>query len=222
MKKSQYLLGMALMMVVGLFSSCAKTVEGQQNLWTSNINMLKQLSSEYRMFANDIAVQKQKAEAKWKEAEGISDEEKKIDKMSEANNLASNPFKYLRDMKGKIKDAKETIKRAYRDRNIDRRECDRKADRVEDAIEDAQECLMKGETHRLQSTYSALNSAHSQLSSLISKSKKSTKKKSSKVGGDKDNNTSTKTSKPTTKKCAYCGKVNKSDISKCPGCGALV
>jgi len=82
-----------LLLIVALIA-CKKSVEGETATWESNKTKLKKLKTSYPSFAELLDKELKNAEAKWKEAQGISNEEEKIKKMSEANYTFDQGFVY--------------------------------------------------------------------------------------------------------------------------------
>jgi hypothetical protein len=82
-----------LLLLVAMIA-CKKTVEGETSAWESNKTKLKKLKASYPSFAALLEKELKDAEAKWKEAQGISNEEEKIKKMSEANYTFNQGFVY--------------------------------------------------------------------------------------------------------------------------------
>jgi len=82
-----------LLLIVALIA-CKKSVEGETATWESNKTKLKKLKASYPSFAELLDKELKNAEAKWKEAQGISNEEEKIKKMSEANYTFNQGFVY--------------------------------------------------------------------------------------------------------------------------------
>ncbi len=74
--------------------ACKKSVEGETAAWESNKTKLKKLKASYPSFADLLDKELKNAEAKWKEAQGISNEEEKIKKMAEANYTFNQGFVY--------------------------------------------------------------------------------------------------------------------------------
>ncbi|GAB4130472.1 MAG: hypothetical protein OHK0045_07600 [Raineya sp.] len=74
--------------------ACKKSVEGETATWESNKTKLKKLKASYPSFATLLDKELKDAETKWKEAQGISNEEEKIKKMAEANYTFSQGFVY--------------------------------------------------------------------------------------------------------------------------------
>lgn len=74
--------------------ACKKSVEGETATWESNKTKLKKLKASYPSFARLLDKELKDAEVKWKEAQGIGNEEEKIKKMAEANYTFSKGFVY--------------------------------------------------------------------------------------------------------------------------------
>jgi len=74
--------------------ACKKSIEGETATWESNKTKLKKLKASYPSFAELLDKELKNAEAKWKEAQGISNEEEKIKKMAEANYTFNKGFVY--------------------------------------------------------------------------------------------------------------------------------
>ena len=82
-----------LLLIVAMIA-CKKSVEGETATWENNKTKLKKLKASYPSFATLLDKELKDAEAKWKEAQGISGEEEKIKKMAEANYTFSQGFVY--------------------------------------------------------------------------------------------------------------------------------
>lgn len=74
--------------------ACKKSVESETATWETNKTKLKKLKASYPSFATLLDKELKDAEVKWKEAQGISNEEEKIKKMSEANYTFNQGFVY--------------------------------------------------------------------------------------------------------------------------------
>lgn len=77
-------IAMFLFLVMTLIA-CKKSVEGETATWEANKVKLKKLRASYPNFATLLDKELKNAEAKWKEAQKIGNEEEKIKKMAEAN-----------------------------------------------------------------------------------------------------------------------------------------
>lgn len=76
--------------------SCEKTVSGERNKWTYNMERAEIVQQRYPGFASVTKGVIRDAEKIFADALNITDEEQKITKMNEANKLLSN--KYIRDL----------------------------------------------------------------------------------------------------------------------------
>ncbi|WP_428262386.1 zinc finger Ran-binding domain-containing protein [Haliangium sp.] len=73
-------------------AACSKSVEGEGKRWQRNLNSVKELSVLYPGFKGALEAQRATAEAAMKEAEAISGEEQRIEKMAAANQLLDGGF----------------------------------------------------------------------------------------------------------------------------------
>ncbi|MCU0440186.1 MAG: hypothetical protein MUC49_20040 [Raineya sp.] len=84
--------------VVGLLflNACKSSVESEQRTWKNSVQNIEKLKTQYPSLAKILDVKLQDAQKIYKEAEGISDEKQKMDKMAEANKVLDNQF--IRDL----------------------------------------------------------------------------------------------------------------------------
>lgn len=77
---------------LALLTGCKASVEGETENWSQNTAMMANLKTEYSGYEAPLSEIQTQAEAAWKEAEGISDEEKKIEAMVAANDIIDESF----------------------------------------------------------------------------------------------------------------------------------
>ncbi len=73
-----------------LLSACKKTVEGEKSAFDRNVQTLNQMSAKYPNFADVMQQELNKAKQIFDSANSISDEQSRINKMSEANSVFYN------------------------------------------------------------------------------------------------------------------------------------
>lgn len=152
--------------------ACKKTVEGETRNWEANVSKLKKLRATYPAFASVLDDELKRAEAKWKEAQGIGNEEEKIKKMSDANYTFTQGFVYeLSNLETRM----ETMKRKSRELidlstsprvEIDKRdlrEIIRLSDQTKETIAQVEKMLARGDKSSDQA-YRLIKDANSTLS----------------------------------------------------------
>lgn len=127
--------------IVILLASCAASVESEQKSWERNIKQLEDLSSKYPAYGELLMSEQERAQKVMDEAKEISDEEKKIEKMKEANDIVEAQFiQDLAAIEYKIEGVQKQIDKAY-----EMKFSSSDLTKVESAIEDATETLLKAE-----------------------------------------------------------------------------
>ncbi len=224
--------------VISMFMyACGPSVEGETKAWSSNLEQLSKLKTNYPLYAKVIDEAVAKAKSVHESAAKIKDDDEKADKLREANNILNTGcVGSLKNMKSKISDINGKIDKLKKVRRgmapSDVTYADIVIKDAKETINDAENVLALKEAagdpcDKLTSAYDNLEMAYSDLSKSISKleSKKREKSKtSSTVAGD------SKTSKTDTKKddtpkkikCGYCGSYNDAKATKCASCGAPV
>ena len=227
-----------LLVAIIAINACGPTVESSNEDWTKNQEAVNKLKTEYPVFVTLIDKKLEEAKAAWKAAEGISDEDKKLDKMVEANNiLGSGTIGNLRNMKSEISSLKSRKDKLQRmDFNSYKLE-----NRTEDAIrsvklaiDEAEKVInMTSEKYAMETAktqidmaFTSLKDAYKEVDAVISlidkekakvqKAKDDEVKKENQLKEDKLNEEKAKADI----KCAYCGTKNKYNAKKCSSCGA--
>lgn len=129
------------LVIIIFLSACAASVESEQKSWERNLKQIEELASKYPAYGELLVSEQEKAQKVMDEAKGISDEEKKIEKMKEANDIVEAQFiQDLVAIEYKIDGVQKQIDKAYEMKFS-------KSDlsKVESAIEDATETLLKAE-----------------------------------------------------------------------------
>ena len=210
-----------------LFVSCAKTVEGESNSWKRNTQKVSELKSLYPGLKKPLQMKMDEAQGMWNLAEGISDEDEKIEKMASANRIINSGFiKDLKDYDGRKKRLQELIvdvQSADLDAN-DRNAGMAAKDQAQDAMRDAERRLSSGAksvsaaNSLLKQILSDFNAANKNLKKVLASAESKQKKAQEadkKAAADK-----AAKEKAKTWKCEYCGKVNDTHAHECKGCGA--
>ena len=224
-------------LLVALFAlnSCGPTVESSNEDWAKNQEAMTKLKTEYPVFASLIDQKLEAAKAVWKESEGISDEEKKLDKMVEANRLLSGgSIGNLRNMKSKVSNLKSKKEKLLKmDFNSYKLE-----NRTEDAVDEVKKALKKADkviymtpdeynideaSGKIDKAFTKLTDAYKEIEAVITLIDKE-KAKIQKEKTDKDQKVKEDTKKEEKAKadikCSYCGSMSKAGSTKCSSCGA--
>lgn len=99
MKKLSTFIVMLLTFVV----ACGPSIEGEQKAWDANVNSVDKLKNEYPAYAQLIDYKLTEAQKIWDASLAIGDEEKKAEKMQEANNFfEKGSISVLRNLKSNI------------------------------------------------------------------------------------------------------------------------
>lgn len=165
-----------LLLLVAMIA-CKKTVEGETSTWESNKTKLKKLKASYPSFAALLDKELKDAEAKWKEAQGISNEEEKIKKMSEANYTFNQGFVYelgtleskMDNLSKKAKELSNSI--TAKDVNLDKSDLKTVIatnDEVKEALLQVEKLLNKGVKSE-DKAYSSIKDANKSLADAEAK-----------------------------------------------------
>lgn len=224
-------------LLVTLFAinACGPTLESENEGWQKNLDAMTKLKSDFPVFTPLIDKKVEEAKKVWEEAEGISNEDQKLDKMVAANNvLEKGTIGNLRNMKSKIsslKSKKESMLRMKTpDYKLESRMDDAKY-AVEKALKKADKVLymtsdefsMEEASGKIDQAWVALNDAYKEVEIIIENINKENKsiqdakkKEEQKIADDKKKEEDAKKDV----KCEYCGTLNKHDFKKCSSCGA--
>ena len=96
-------------LLIALFAinSCGPTLESENEGWQENLDAMAKLKTDYPAFTALIDKKIEEAKTIWDEAQSISDEEQKLDKMVAANDvLERGTMGNLKNMKSKISSLK--------------------------------------------------------------------------------------------------------------------
>ena len=229
-----------ILIALATFVSCKKSVEGENKQWEYAVKELNDLKITYRNFAPAIDLLIQKAEGIKKEADGISDEQKKIAKLSEANNVLSHEFvndlKSFADKKKQLNDNILKLETSPKDENLKQsaltvvsearmllRSIDEQLAANVSTVEDATSITRKVSGNFKQVS----DNVNSLLAKVTDASKPADPNKAADPNKPADNTTGTSCSTPASNqvaqvKCKYCGNMNDASAAKCKSCGAPV
>jgi hypothetical protein len=224
-------------LLVSLFviNACGPTLESENEGWQKNLDAMAKLKSDYSVFSPLIDKKIEEAKKIWEEAQGISNEEQKLDKMVAANDvLEKGTIGNLRNMKSKIsslKSKKESmLKLKTPDYKLESRVDDVKY-AVEKALKKADKVLymtsddfnMEEAPGEIDQAWIALTDAYKEVEIIIDNINKENKsiqdaktKDEQKIADDKKKAEEAVADV----KCEYCGTPNKHDYKKCSSCGA--
>jgi hypothetical protein len=215
-----------------LIASCKKSVESEKRSWDVNLREANELKYEYPTFTNVINDQIKVAEAAMNEAQTITDEKMKIQKMADANALLNATF--VRNLK-EIK----TLKYSVRSKSTEARGLKLEYNEMmsaNQAIADGERAVFdsdmklknivnsRADADALSGLVLAdLKTAVANLDRVIAKVKEREnleKKKTEQAAADKAAVEKQKTEAAQPIKCAYCGELNPANAVNCKGCGA--
>lgn len=214
--------------------SCKKTVESEQKSWEINLRIANQLSYEYPNFDGVIKEQIKAAEAVMNEANVISDEKAKIQKMADANALLRSPF--MRNLDD-IKSLRQTIRTKSTDvrgMKLEYNElmgANQAISNGERAIFDAEMKIKapvnsKNDADALTNlVVSDLKLAESNIERIITtvRDREAAQKKQTQVAEETKKAVEQKKVEDAQPiKCGYCGTLNPAGSTKCKGCGAAL
>jgi len=231
MKKNLILLALSIFII----NACGPTLESSNENWTKNQEAMTKLKADYAVFTPLIDQKLEDAKKVWDVAQGISNEEEKLDKMVEANNILSGgAIGNLRNMKSKISDLK-TKKENLMKMKVSSYQLE---ERTQEAFETVKKAIKKAEKvifmdkdefeidevpGKLDRAFTGLTDAYKEveiIAGLINdendKIKEQKDKKEQKVKEEKEKEEKAKADI----KCEYCGTMNKAGSTKCASCGA--
>jgi hypothetical protein len=223
-----------MVMSIFLINACGPTLESSQKSWNSNLKAVEKLKSEYPVFTPFIEQKLSEAKKVWDEAQGISDEEAKLDKMVDANNILSGgSMGNLRSMKSKIKELKRE------EENILKQQIDSSlTEKANTARRNTQQAIRKAESvlsmsasefdlanisSKIDLAYNGLENAKREVSivaGLIKEVNDKIQAEKNKKEQDLKSQQEKQEKAKADIKCAYCGTMNKYDRTKCKSCGA--
>ena len=220
----------------GLFltASCKKTVEGENQAWTRNLQQVQELAAQYPGFANALREQQKNAEAAMAGAREISDKEASAKKMAEANSLLGDGFVYtLSRLDSKQKELRSKLITASTEAEhvADAAGARAAADDAQRILRNLDDALKTGAPDAatasgvLRRIDGDLQSAGSNLDRVIA-SAKQRKAELAKAAGASGATTPTNGGAPAAPvakvqwKCTYCQHMNDDARTKCENCGA--
>jgi len=216
-------------------NACGPTMESENESWKNNLAAMDRLKTEFPVYATLIDQKLDEANKAWDEAQGISNEDQKLEKMVAANNfLDAGTIGNLRNMKNKIsslKSKKESLmKLKTPDYKMEER-AQNAFDAVDKAIKKADKVLymtpdefdINEAPGTIDKAWTALNDAYKEVEIIIDNINKANKaitdEKAKTEQAVKDEKQKTEEAHKDVK-CEYCGTLNTYDYSKCKSCGA--
>ena len=211
--------------------SCGPSVEGETKNWDRNIEQLKKMQKNYPAYADMIKAKITEAEKVYNDASSISDDEKKADKMREANNMLNlGCVGNLKNMSSKIDDVnkkKRELKNMMQGKSkSDIKFAEMVIDDSKDAVKKAEKVLNKKTDNldanpcmQIEKAYKDLTLAYDDISNAISKINKAEadqQKKEDEIKAESEK----KDEAPKMVECTYCGSMNEAGKTKCSSCGA--
>ena len=216
-------------LIIALFS-CGPSIEGESKSWKSNVAELEQLKKDYPTYAEIIKTTMSEAEKVYSEAQGISNEDEKADKMREANNLLSSGcVGNLKNMKSKIADVEKSSKEL---KGLKQGKDAAGQILIKEAIKDGKKAKKKALKVLNVSPEDAgtnpcdfVNNAYQELESAIDDIKNQIenikeKEKDKQAEETKIKEKEKKDDTPKQIECGHCGKKNKAGKTECKYCGA--
>ena len=216
-------------------NACGPTMESENEGWQKNLDATTKLKADFPVFSPLIDKKLEEAKKIWEEAEGISNEEQKLDKMVAANNvLASGTIGNLKNMKSKIsslKSKKESLMKMKTPDFKTEQRAQYAFESVEDALKKADKVFymtsenfsIEEASGRIDKAWIALNDAYKEVEIIIENINKENKaiaddktKSEEKVEQEKQKIEEAKKDV----KCESCGTLNSPDFKKCSSCGA--
>ena len=224
-----------LILGIVLIYACGPTLESSQKSWDNNLKAIEKLKAELPVFTLFIEQKLADAKKAWNEAKSISDEEARLNKMVEANNILSGgTLGNLRNMKNKIAEVKkkegDILKQNIPDTNLLAR-ADKARLNAQTAVQKAQDLLSISQAEfdvnniasKIDFAYQGLNDAINEIGIIANlirdtnnkiKEEKNKKEQEIKAAQQKEEKAKADI------KCEYCGTMNKPDRTNCKSCGA--
>lgn len=224
-----------LFITIFAINACGPTLESSNEDWQKNLKAMDKLKVDYPAFTPLIDKKIEEAKKIWDEAQGISNEDQKLEKMVAANRvLDAGPIGGLRNMKSKIsslKSKKESLmKMKTPDYKLEMR-ANTAYSSVDKAIKEANDVLyitssgfnIETAPGKIERAFTALNDAYKEVDIIIGKINAENKAKADeKAKTEKkieDDKKKTEEAKKDVK-CEYCGVMNTFDYKKCSSCAA--
>jgi hypothetical protein len=227
-----------LMIILALALSCKKTVESQKKAFDNNLKKANELIFEYPSFADIIKEQITAAETAMKEAEAISEEKLKIEKIGSAGSLLRTRFisnldsisSTIQSVKSKSVDIR-SLNMQYNERIS----ADQAISNSNSAIINAQEKLKSAVTNISEAealsglVLSNLKAAEDNIDRVIKivKDREAGEKKAAQEKIDQEKAAAAKVEAEKAEKnklikCEYCGTENLASAVECKNCGAPI
>jgi hypothetical protein len=227
-----------------LLFSCKKTVEGENQNWDRNSQMVNRLTMQYPQFKNPIEQQYAKAKTQWEAALQQSNEEQKIKDMAAANSLISYSFigslgdiesqkTKLRDLQSKMRNLSGNADVSYRASSFITESSntiqiiDMTLSRGANSPEDAQNVLQilkqtaDGSIKNGNDIIAYANEQERKRNEEKNKQNAQTNSSNSNTNTTNSQNTNTNTPPPAASvTCGKCGTVNTNAGSSCNACTA--
>lgn len=208
--------------------ACKKSVEGETKSWDSNVQTVKTLMSKYPGFKTPLESALTSATKVMDDAKALTDEEAKIQKMSEANGILNSGWvsdlNKVDDWKKSLRDQVSKVNTGTLDEG-DRIAADFAVKNADRALNSVDRTLQSGAQDEataasvLKSLKSEIDAATKDLAKILGnvKNKQNEAEKEKKDAEDK---AKAEEEKVADWKCGYCEKSNKHDAKECGGCGA--
>lgn len=224
-----------LFFVIIVLSGCGPSLESENENWTKNLESIALLKAEFPVYATFIDQKTEEAKKIWEEAAGISNEEQKLSKMVDANNLLkAGSLGNLRNLKNKISGLK-TKKEALLSMKSPNYQIEQRVKTafvsVENALKTADDVIyLSNENYRIEEAtgkidraWNSVNDAYKEIEIIIDNIKNENKvtadEKTKKEQELKDEKQKAEEAIADIK-CQYCGTPNSHDYKKCKSCGA--
>lgn len=226
-----------LSVMIFFIAACGPSLDSEKKSWERNLKKADKLKKEYPAYADLVSQKTKKAQEIYKQAEGITNEDEKVKKMVQANDLLEKgAIGALTGMRSKISSLKSLRDKVMGLTNLEATE----ESRVEAALKDAKKAIKKAnkvleeglgsatksatESERdIVNASNALEEAEDQLKSvqkMVSGRKDEIKKKEDQKKTDELKKEEEKKKAAQKIKCDYCGTMNEPGASKCKSCGA--
>jgi hypothetical protein len=210
-----------------VFAACKKSVKGESKRWERANQTVDELAVQYPGFKSALEEQRSKAKAAMEAAEKISDEEERIDKMSEANKLLTGGFiGQLGDVDKKEKKIRDEIVDAagLAADEAARMSIQKAVEHAEHTLAEVDAVLKRGAPNKteaailLKKVTSDLNAAEKTLKRVTKGAED--KKAEAAEKGDVSGAPAAGEPEGATWTCAYCNTVNAAKRTTCSNCGA--
>jgi DNA repair exonuclease SbcCD ATPase subunit len=224
-----------ILIAVFALNACGPSLESENENWKRNVDAAAGLKAEYPVYKPLIEMKVGEATKLWDEAASISNEDQKLKKMVEANDiLEKGCIGNLMNMKSKISDlkSKKESLMALKTPNYQLEQRAQNAfETVEDAIKKADKVIymvpddfnVDEASVKIDKAWNAINDAYKEVEIIIENINKEnqaiTTDKEKKEQEIKDDKLKAEEAAKDIK-CPYCGTMNAADYKKCKSCGA--